>query len=215
MGKLIKKEITLCMHPTVPIMLLLSAMVFIPSYPYSVIFFYVAMSIFFTCLTGRENNDIAYSVMLPVPKRDVVKARFAFAVLAELTQIVLMIPLVILKNSAAAGINEAGLDANTALFGLAFIDYAIFNAVFFSGYYKNVKKVGASFVRASVAVFLFVAVEVTSTYAVPFVRDVLDTPDPQYTAQKLVFLALGAVIFALGTFLTYKRSARSFETQDI
>lgn len=215
MGKLLRKEITLCMHPTVPIMLLLSAMVFIPNYPYSVIFFYVALSIFFTCLTGRENNDIVYSMMLPIPKADVVKSRFAFAVLTEGAQILVMIPIVLLKNSVAPGINQAGMDANIALFGVGLIDYAIFNLVFFSGYYKNVSKVGISFVKASVAVFVFVTAEVVCTYALPFVRDKLDTPDPQFMTEKLIFLAVGAVIFAVLTFLTYKKSVRNFEVQDI
>ena len=51
--KLLKKEFALSMHPTVPLMLLLAGMVLIPSYPYSVIFFYSMVSIFFTCMLGR------------------------------------------------------------------------------------------------------------------------------------------------------------------
>ena len=80
MIKLIKKEFGLAMHPIVPMMLLLSVMVLIPNYPYIVIFFYVSMAIFFTCLSGRENNDVVYSLNLPIAKKNIVKARFAFAV---------------------------------------------------------------------------------------------------------------------------------------
>lgn len=68
MKKLLMKEFRLSMHPSTPLMLLLSAMVFIPNYPFVVIFFYTTMAIFFTCLSGRENRDIAYSLSLPVAK---------------------------------------------------------------------------------------------------------------------------------------------------
>lgn len=215
MGKLLRKELTLCMHPTVPIMLALSAMVFIPNYPYSVIFFYVSLSLFFTCLTGRENNDIAYSMMLPVAKGDVVKARFLFAILAQMAQLLVMIPLMLLKRVVSPEANQAGMDANIALFAVALLDYGVFNLVFFSGYYKNVKKVGISFVMATVAVFVFVTLEVVSTYAVPLVRDVLDTPDPQNMTAKLIALAVGLAVYVLLTLLTYKRSVKNFEKQDI
>ena len=81
MTNLLRKEFALAMHPITPLMLALSAMVLIPNYPYIVIFFYTAMSIFFTCLMGRENNDIVYSINLPVSKESIVRARFAFAII--------------------------------------------------------------------------------------------------------------------------------------
>ena len=40
---LLKKELVLSMHPTVPIMLLLGAMAMIPNYPYLVMYFYVTL----------------------------------------------------------------------------------------------------------------------------------------------------------------------------
>lgn len=39
MLNLIKKEIALCMHPTAFIFLFLAVLVFVPNYPYEVIFF--------------------------------------------------------------------------------------------------------------------------------------------------------------------------------
>lgn len=53
--KLLRKELVLSMHPTVPLMLLLCVMVLIPNYPYTVVFFYSTLSLFFTCLLGRES----------------------------------------------------------------------------------------------------------------------------------------------------------------
>ena len=72
MNKLLKKELALAMHPTAPIFLALSVLLIIPNYPYYVTFFYTSLAIFFTCLNGRENNDVYYTLLLPVPKRSVV-----------------------------------------------------------------------------------------------------------------------------------------------
>ena len=89
-SRLLKKEFVLAMHPTVPLFLAMAAMVLIPNYPFTVIFFYMTLGIFFTCLQGRENNDVFYSVSLPVEKRDIVKARLLFACIVETAQIVLV-----------------------------------------------------------------------------------------------------------------------------
>ena len=40
MLNLIKKEIALCLHPTAFIFLAFAALVFVPNYPYEVIFFF-------------------------------------------------------------------------------------------------------------------------------------------------------------------------------
>ena len=83
MKHMLNKELRLALHPTVPLFWLLGAMLLIPNYPYYVIFFYTLLGIFFVCLSGRENNDIAYTLTLPVRKRDVVAARMGLAVLIE------------------------------------------------------------------------------------------------------------------------------------
>ena len=215
MLKLLKKEFLLAMHPITPMMLLLSAMVLIPNYPYVVIFFYVSMAIFFTCLLGRETNDIVYSVSLPVSKRSVVKARFLFAVIVELLQLTIMVPLTVLSQRITPAGNLAGMDPGVALFGLGFIVSGLFNAVFFSGYYKDVNKVGVSFLKASVLLFICAALDVVSTYAVGFVRDRLDTMGTEFLTDKLIFLAVGVLIYAALTLFTYKLSVKNFEKQDL
>lgn len=215
MGKLLIKEFRLAMHPTVPLMLLLSAMVFIPNYPFVVIFFYVAMSIFFTCLGGRENRDIAYSLSLPVAKRDTVRARILFSALVELLQLLIMLPLIFLVQRINTAGNQAGLDANIALIGLGGICYGIFNLVFFTSYYKNVNKVGTSFIKASIALSLCMVVDILSTYAVPFVRDVLDTPDTMNISAKLIYITVGIIIYVALTVLSCRISEKRFCALDL
>lgn len=215
MNKLIIKEFSLAMHPITPMMLLLSAMVLIPNYPYIVIFFYVSMAIFFTCLSGRENNDVVYSLNLPVAKKNVVKARFIFAVILEIVQLLLMIPFVMINQRANSVGNQAGMDANIALFAIGFITYGLFNFVFFGSYYKNVTKVGTAFVKSSILLFILAGLDVICSYAVPFVRNVLDTADFEFLMQKIVFLLVGLSVYLILTGIIYGKSVQNFENQDL
>ena len=52
-------------------------------------------------------------------------------------------------------------------------------------------------------------------HAVPFVRDRLDTPDPEFLLEKLVLLAVGIALYLLFNFLAYKKAVRSFEKLDL
>lgn len=215
MIKLLKKEISLSMHPTAPLMLLLSAMVFIPNYPYSVIFFYVSMSVFFTCLLGRENNDILFMQLLPVSKRSAVKGRFIFTVLLELLQLILTAICIFIKSSFFFTQNQAGFNADTALIGIGFIIYGVFNLVFFISYYGDTDKVGISFIKACAAMFICTAAEIICRFAVPFARDVLNTQLPGVTLPKFLFVVVCTAVFALLTFISYKKSVHLLENSDI
>ncbi len=215
MKKLLVKELKLAMHPTAPIFLLLSTMLIIPNYPYYVVFFYTGLAVFFTCLTGRENNDVAYTMLLPVKKTDIVKARYLFVIILELLQVIIAIPFAVIRQKMPVDPNQVGMEANIALFGISFIMIGIFNLVFFKIYYKDVRKVGKAFVSSSIAVFTFMLIAEALTHIIPFFRDVLDTHDDVYVPQKLIVLAIGIVIYTILTLISYNTSKKSFEVYDL
>jgi hypothetical protein len=212
---LLRKEFRLAMHPTAVIFLSFSVMLIIPNYPYYVTFFYTGLAVFFTCLTGRENNDIAYSASLPVRKVDIVRARFLFVVILELAQILLAVPFAILRQGMPLPGNIVGMDANIAFFGLSFLLLGLFNLAFFDIYYRDASKVGKAFVASSAVVLLFILVAEGAVHVAPFFRDVLDTKDPENLGAKLAVLAIGAASFASLTLVSYARSAASFEKMDL
>lgn len=215
MKNLLRKELSLSLHPTAPIFLSLSMMLIIPNYPYYVVFFYTGMAVFFTCLTGRENNDVFYSLTLPIAKKDIVKARFAFVILLQLAQMIVAIPFAIIRQRMPLPGNQVGMDANISLFGLSLIMLGLFNYIFFGIYYKNVNRVGPAFVWSSVVVFIYISIAEACAHAVPSVRDYLDTKDPQYLSYKLIVLIAGAVVYAFLTYVAYRKSVKSFEALDL
>lgn len=215
MGKLLSKEFKLVTHPTTFIFILLSAMMIIPNYPYYVTFFYTTLGIYFCCLTARENHDIYYTLSLPVRKRDIVSARFAFVVIVELLQVIAAIPFALLRQSFDMPGNQVGMDANIALFGLAFIMLGVFNIFFLTKYYKNPTKIGGAFVIGTIISFVYMAIMEVLTHIIPFFRDKLDTPDPQFLAEKLLVLGIGIAVYAALTVIALVKSRKSFETLDV
>lgn len=216
LGKLLKKEFCLCIHPAAPLMLLLSALTLVPNYPYGVMYFYLTLGFFFICLNGRENHDIVFSMTLPISRRDIAAGRIGLFVTLELIHLVLagifvLLHSVLLPNTP----NAAGMDANIVLIANGFLYYSVFHLVFLPAYYRDVNKVGTAFIKSSAAIFLLVIMEIVCTYAVPFVRDVLDTPDPAHMGSKIVFLAVCAVIYAAVLVLSFRISVRRFSGQDI
>ena len=213
--KLLKKEFRLCMHPTGFIMPLLSALILVPGYPYGVCCFYTALAIYFICLTARENHDAAYTLTLPVSREDAVRGRILLCVCLELAQLAVMGLFILLKSAVAAQPNPAGLDAGLAMIGEGLLIYALYNAVFFPRYYRDINKPGSAFLLAGTAVFLWILLEIAAVYAVPFVRDRLDTPDPEYLGPKALFVLASLALYAGLTCAAAKRSAKAFASVDL
>ena len=215
MKHLLQKELALTLHPTSVLFWALSALLLVPGYPYYVTFFYTGRGIFFTCLNGRENNDVAYTLTLPVAKTDLVKARFLLVLLLEGVQVAVAIPFALLRQRMPVPENPVGMEANLAFFGLSLGLLGLFNFVFLGLYYRDVTKVGTSFTWASVAVFVYIVAAETCAHVIPFVRDRLDTPDPQFLGEKLAVLLLGGAVCAGLTWITYRKSVRNFQRFDL
>ena len=213
--KMLMKEWKLCMHPMGYIMLLCSALILVPGYPYGVSCFYMGLAIFFICLTARENHDAGFTLTLPVSRGDAVKARILFCAVLEALDVLLIGLFTLLKGAIGNLPNPAGMDAGLALIGECLIIFAIFNMIFFPIYYRDINKPGKAFAFAAVAVFAWIILEVISTYTVPFFRDVLDQPDPRYMGDKALFTLGGLALFLGGTALSAIRSIKRFEEVDL
>ncbi len=215
-AKLLRKEFRLCLHPNTPLMILLAVLVIVPNYPYGVVFFFLPLGFFFISLGGRENHDVTFSMTLPVARKDIVAARVSLFVILEMIQLVLVGVFSLLRNVLLHGAaNAAGMDAGVVLIGNGFLYYTLFHLIFLPSYYKNVDKVGVSFVKSSAAIFVLVILEIVASYAVPFVRDVLDTPDPAHMGAKLAYIAVCAAVYVLCLLFAVRISRKRFEKQDI
>lgn len=215
MKSLFGKELTLALHPTSLIFLGLSAMVLIPNYPYYVIFFYTGLGIFFICLSGRENQDITYSLMLPVAKRDLVSARFCLVILIQCLQILITIPFICLRNILVNTPNLAGMDANFAMLGFSWVLLGLYNIVFFRVYYRNVQKVGTAFLWSSLVIMVFIGLAEALVFAFPSIQATLDNTLAELLGTRLLVFGIGFVLYGLLTFYSLKKARQHFAQQDL
>ena len=214
MKALLYKQFRLVCHPMTLIFCLFDIMVLIPNYPYTVIFFYVMLGLFFTFLNIREQKDIYYSALLPVPKRDTVKAGCAFVVIIEVLSLVVLIPCSLLAVHLQPGKdNLVGLDPNLALLAAGFLLYAVFNGVFLPSFYANGYKVGIAFINAVIPTTLAMgALEALPHFPALTWLDDLDAA----TQVRLLPALIGSVlVYAGGMALTFRASARRYEKVDL
>lgn len=218
MKALLKKEFLLCLHPTCFIFLCFAAFVFIPNYPYEVMFFFSGLSVFFVCLTARENGDTAFTASLPVKKGGIAVARICFCVLFQAALLLLAGVCTAIKETVFPPenqINMAGTAANLAFLANGAVCLGVFNLTFFPVYFSAPHKVGKPFVLASVAVFALILLSIICRFAVPLWRDVLNTPDPQHFGAKIAYFCIGFAIYALFTVFSAFLSKKKFEAVDL
>ncbi len=215
MKNLLYKEFKLSIHPAFYIVVLTAALILIPSWLY-----FIAMSyIFFISISNifslaKSNNDIGFSLMMPVRRKDIVKARIISIISLELLQIAVSVIFAVINQKIYINGNFF-MEPNIAFFGFVFIMYAIFNAIFFPMFYKTGYKIGRPVVIAIAAAFIFAAFTESLVLLVPIINKALDSPSSDMLVWKLLVLTGGIVIFHISTKLTYKISAKRFEKVDV
>lgn len=208
MKALLYKQFRLLAHPMTYIFCLFGAMLLIPSYPYTVAYFYVTLGLFFTFQNGREQRDCDFSALLPVRKRDTVRAAILFSLIIQLISLALSVPFVILSAKLRPlGGNGAGIDANLAILAMGLLLFSMFNAIFFPGFYRSGYKVGSAFWKASVGVFIVVAADVLGPHIIPWLDG--------YDGRQTVLLAASVLIYCAVSLLACKRSEANFEKVDL
>ena len=214
MKTLLYKQLRLVCHPMTPVFCLFGVMILIPNYPYSVTFFYVTLGLFFTFLNMREQKDIYYSAILPIRKRDTVKASVLFAVLVEVLSVIITALFCVLSAQLQPGKDNAvGMDGNLMLLGAGFLIYGVFNLVLFTALYRSGYKVGVAYVKANIAMWPTMLAAEAVVHFPGLVW--LNRVDAQAELRQLPIFLGGVVLFAALTLVAYRRSAALYEKVDL
>ena len=215
MKNLLLKEFKLCFLPINYIFLIFAVMLIIPNYPCYVSFFYLLLNTFSIFKNGDLNKDLQYSLILPIRKSDIVKARVMSVAIYEIVFFILSIPFAILNHKLVPQGNNAGINSNFAFYGLVMIVLTISRFCFFTIYYKKAEKhekpLVVSFVVYFVIYFIFECpiwmIKTGKLQAFTF----LDKVDMASLIMQLPILIFGIIFYILGFILTYKVSAKEFE----
>ena len=157
MKALIYKELKLAMHPICYVFIcLFPIMILIPSYPLGIGFIYILTCypiLFLGANKGQQSNDLLYSTLLPVRKKDIVLARIFTVIFMQMAFILLQCafyPLAILINNSIKVASDdptkltipgLGLNSFVLLLAVAIVGYAIADLIFFPIYYKRGKSI--------------------------------------------------------------------------
>lgn len=226
MKALLFKELRLAMHPICYVFVaLFPFMILIPSYPIGIGFIYILTCypiLFLGANKGQQSNDLLYSVLLPVRKKDVVLARIMTVILMQVAFILLssaLFPLARVINTLVAEtastpeqlkVPGLGLDSYVLLLAIAIIGYAIADLIFFPIYYKK----GKSIVMSTLFTILgFVAYICIVTIGLPYVPG-LEIMNNMHIGIQFVILGGAILISFLLHFVVYKASSKRLEKVD-
>jgi len=224
MKALLYKEFKLAMHPMCYVFIaLFPLMILIPSYPIAIGFIYVLSCypvLFLGANKGQQSNDLLYSTLLPIRKRDIVKARIFTVAIMQFAFIAIMSALaplaIFLRQSIAASSGEPvvdiglGMGSFVLILAIAIVGFSIADLIFFAKYYKN----GKSIVGSTLLTILgFAAYLGIFTIALPFIPGLgFLNHLPLYVQFIVLGAALG--IYVAMHVLVYKVSSKELERVD-
>lgn len=217
MNNMLYKEMKLSASVIAYLFILFGLMFFVPGYPVLCGAFFSALGMFKSFEFAREANDIVFSVLLPVAKKDVVKGRYAFVCLIELGTAIIMGIVVIIRmtalTDAAVYRDNVMMNANLFALGAAFVLFGLFNWIFVGGFFKTGYKTGKPFVIYMIVAFICIAV----FEAVHHVSglEVFNAFGTDNVIIQIVLLIAGILIWLLMTVLSCRKACRDFEKIDL
>jgi hypothetical protein len=217
MKTFIKKEFRLATLLLTFLFLGLGLMAFIPGYPILCGAFFVCLGMFQSYQVGREDHDVLYSVLLPVKKTDVVKAKYVAAVILQLAAFAIcavctVIRMVFLSEAKVYTAN-ALMGANLVFLAFVLLIFAAFNVIFIGGFFKTAYGVGKPFVTFIVVNFVIIGIGET-LHHLPGLGW-MNALDFSYPGRQVTVLLVGALAYATATAAACKASQKRFERIDL
>lgn len=228
MKNLIYKELKLAIHPICYVLAFaFPLLAFAPNYPLCVGLLYCATCypiLFLGANKGKQSNDLLYTSLLPVRKKDIVLARLiscSILIFGAMLITLLISPITsIIHNSLLesnpetyGGLENIGLGvpAIFSLFGLTLISYGIYNFIYFHFFYRDGRSI---FLSTFIGLISFMILLFSLTLGLPLVFPTFDNFASSVVGN--LCLGIGGLIFYIViSFLTYKHSSKELEAVDL
>ena len=204
-------------------------MMLVPSYPMGVGFIYLLSCypiLFLGANKGQQSNDLLYSTLLPVRKKDIVLARIMTVIIMQIAYILIMAALspvafLIQQNLIANNPEYAptgfGVESFVSLVAFAIIGFALADLIFFPIYYRNGKSIVMSTLFTILGFVIYLGI---FTVALPIMGN--NIPEMKWFSDifagelwiQFIVLAVAIILSALAHFLVYKISSKRLENVD-
>lgn len=217
MRDIMRKELKLSSSPLAFLFIAFGLMFLLPGYPILCGAFFLTLGLFQSFQTAREANDIVFSALLPIAKKDVVKGKYLFVCFIELCGLALMLLSVILRmtvlSQAAPYRANALMNANFFALGGALFLFGLFNLIFLGGFFKTAYGIGRPFVTYIIVAFLVIGL-FESLHHFPGLG-ALNAFGTDHLGLQLAALAVGILSYGIITLLAYQSACRRFELIDL
>lgn len=217
MRNIMLKEMKLSASPLSYLFIIFGFMFFVPGYPVLCGAFFVTLGIFQGFQYAREANDIKFSILLPISKKEIVKGKYLFVCFIEGCSLILMLIIALIRmtilSDAAVYRTNAMMNANLFALGGSLVVFGLFNVVFLKGFFKTANNLGKPFVIYIIVVFLIIGV-FEALHHIPGLEIVNAFGFDQIEFQ-LVMLLASLAVFMIMTGLSYRASCRNFELIDL
>ena len=217
MRNILRKEMKLSASILTYLFVLFGLMFFLPGYPILCSAFFVTLGIFQGFQYAREANDIVFSSLLPISKRDIVRGKYLFVSLIEGCALLLMLAVMLVRmtalSDAAVYRANALMNANPFALGGAFIVFGLFNVIFLGGFFRTAYKLGKPFVIYIVVAFVVIGI-LESLHHIPGM-EALNAFGFDHAGLQLMLLLCGAAVYAIMTLLSYRSACGRLEKIDL
>ena len=217
MRNLLRKEMRLSASILSYLFILFGLMFLLPGYPILCSAFFVSLGLFQSFQSAREANDILFSALLPVAKKDVVRGKYLFVCLIEICAMPLMTVSVILRMTVFSGAlvyrSNSLMNANLFALGTACVIFGLFNMIFVGGFFQTAYRFGRPFVSFIIIAFLTILLA-ESLHHIPGLSW-LNAFGTDHMMAQLILLAAGILIYLLLTLLSCRKACADFERIDL
>ena len=217
MKSLIYKEFKLATPLLTFLFLGFSLMTFIPGYPILCGVFFICFGIFQSYQYSREAGDISYSVLLPVKKTDIVKAKYGATILLQILAFILLMIFTLIRMTFMSDVeiykNNALMGANFVFLGFALLIFALFNWIFLGGFFKTAYGIGKPFVIFIILNFLIIIVAEALHHFPRF--EWMNELDYINCGMQIVFLMCSIATYIVVTVVSCRVSQKRFEKIDL
>lgn len=217
MYNLVMKDLKLGIGPLFFIMpVILGALMLIPGWLYFIVILYFCW-ITIPNMFGqfRAQNDLVFTSMMPVTKKDIVKARVLVVVIMELLHIVMAMIFGMINIQLYSNLTQAFFAPHMGFWGLCFVMLAIFNVIFIPMYYKTAYKYGGAATASITAAMLFAGVAQWIGVQSSYVSDIFNGTGADNIALQVSILIAGIVIFIALTMMAYRMAVKRFHKVEI
>lgn len=214
MYNLVMKDIKLGIPPMFLVFpMLLGMLMLIPSWIYFLVpmyFFWITVPNMFA--NFKAQNDLMFTSMMPVTKKDIVKARVSVIVILEILHIGFAAIFGVIHDLVYSNMNIGYLffAPSMGFWGLCMVMLAIFNIILIPMYYKTAYKFSGALIPATSAAMIFAGIVQWLGIQMKSVSDIFNVTISEHIGLHASILVAGIIIFAAFTLIAYRIAVRRF-----